>query len=140
MVNGTLNKNEYRLTFITTLINNWYTIFYKHNHHQSHYNNDTKESLQITKLKDTQERLTNILVPLFTLTTTSYASLSNKSSTLAPLLDIIPIAWVQLLDTISTILITKTTKLITTLLHKTSPKVKHDVTLVFFFPLLGLLL
>ena len=64
----------------------------------------------MTKLKDAQEELKNIIVPVFTLTMTSYALLSNKSSTLAPLLDKISIAWVQLLDTISTILITKTAK------------------------------
>ena len=54
MVNCTLNENEYRPTFITTLINNWYTNFYKHNQHYSQCNNDTKESLQITKLNDAQ--------------------------------------------------------------------------------------
>ena len=44
MVNCTLNKNEYRSTlqssyhtliFIAILTNNWYTIFYKRNHHHS---------------------------------------------------------------------------------------------------------
>ena len=111
MVTCTVNKNEYRLTFITTLINNcyticykdnhhhskynnvnnWYTICYKHNHRHSQYINDTKESLQITDKKDIQEGPTNILVPFFTLPTTSSASLSNKSSKLAPPLDIVPI-------------------------------------------------
>ena len=117
MVNCTLNKNEYRSTFIATLINNWYTTFYKRNHRHSQYNYDTEESLQIEKLEVAQEGPTNILIPVLTLTMTSYASSSNKPTTL-----------VQLLDTISTTLIIRKPILV----HKTPPKVEHDVTLAVF--------
>ena len=132
MVNCTLNKNEYRSTlqssyhtliFIAILTNNWYTIFYKRNHHHRQYSNDTKQSLQTGRLEVAQEGPIN-LASVLTLTMTRYTlsskkiMSSNKPSPLVQawvqLLETIPTAWVQLLKIIPIILITR----ITTLVHK----------------------
>ena len=123
MVSCIFNKDDYRLTFITTLINNWYTVYLKHNHRQDQYNNDTRKLLQTTNLQDIQEGPTDILSPSFTLSTTSCAaSLPNTSSTFVSL----PITWTQFLNTISE----------TISRNKTSTMVNHDVT-PFVFPFRG---